>query len=323
MHGIDPGDHVARLAELISLYGALGMAGLLLFLVMRRDRRERGRARELARMRDLTREIMALIGDPSIARPTFDRAQPRARLAAIGNIGQLVRGDDRDRLISFVEEQHLLDRAMREVGRGSRRKRVEAIRLVGTIGGPRAVDTLRDALAKERDEDVRLETAITLARIDGLPPPDTLIAQLRLAEAPITPLHRALFRMLAARRPAELFAIVAADLPAPIRALVVDALGWTEDYAALDLLVDAARDPHPPVRVAAIDAASRIGHPKASRWIVDLLDDPEPTVRARAIRACQSLDLRAGLPAIARLRRDPSPWVRLRAQQAEQALGVA
>jgi len=323
MLGSAPADEAATIAALVSLYGALAMAALFLFLVMRRDRRERARTRELDRMRDLTREILALIDDPSIARPAFDRAQSRTRLAAIGSIGQLVRGDDRDRLISFVEEQHLLDRAMRETQRGSRRKRVEAIRLVGSIGGPRAVDTLRDALGKERDEDVRLETAITLARIGGLPPPDVLIAQLHLAEAPITLLHRVLFRMLAARQPAGLFVIAAAELPAPVRALIVDALGWTEDYAALDLLVEAARDPHPPVRVAAIDAASRIGHPNTSGWIIDLLDDPEPPVRARAIRACQSLGLQQSLPAIARLRRDPSPWVRLRAQQAEQALGIA
>ena len=316
-------DQVAQIATLVSLYGALAMAAILLLLVMRRDRRERARAAERETMRALTREILAMLSDRSGALPAFERAQPTARLNAIGNIGQLVRGEDRAQLIAFVEEQHLLDRAVRESGRGSRRKRVEAIRLLGKIGGPSALDALGRALREDDDADVRLEAATMLARLDGLPPPDEFIAQLGLAEKSITPLHRALFRTLAAHRPAELFTIANTDLPPPIRALVVDALGWTEDFAALELLAAAANDLHGPVRVAAIDSASRLGHPAAAGWIVRLLDDPEAPVRARAIRACQSMGLKAGLPAIARLRQDPSPWVRLRAQQAEQALGAA
>lgn len=315
-------DHVARIATLVSLYGALAMAAWLLLLVMRRDRRERRRAVEQDTMRNLTREIAAMLSDPSGALPAFERAQPNARLAAIGNIGQLVRGEDRAQLIAFVEEQNLLDRAIRQSDRGSRRKRVEAIRLLGKIGGPSALDALGRALREDDDADVRLEAAAMLANLDGLPPPDEFIVQLRLAETSITPLHRALFRALATHRPAELFAIARAQLPPPIRALVVDALGWTEDFAALEALAAAANDSHAPVRVAAIDSASRLGHPAAARWIIRLLDDPEPPVRARAIRACQSMGLRDGLPAIARLRQDPSPWVRLRAQQAEQALGA-
>jgi len=322
MLGVPVADHVARIATLVSLYGALAMAAVLLILVMRRDRRERTRAVEQETMRNLTREIVAMLSDRSGALPTFERAQPNARLAAIGNIGQLLRGEDRAQLIAFVEEQHLLDRGVRESHRGSRRKRVEAIRLLGKIGGPSALDALTRALREDDNADVRLEAAAMLARLDGLPPPDEFIAQLGLAERSITPLHRALFRTLAARRPDELFTIAGADLPPPIRALVVDALGWTEDFAALEPLAAAANDPHGPVRVAAIDSASRLGHPAAARWIIPLLDDPEPPVRARAARACQSMGLRAGLPAIARLRHDPSPWVRLRAQQAEQALGA-
>jgi len=323
MLGVPIADHVARIATLVSLYGALAMAAWLLLLVTRRDHRERRRAVEQDTMRNLTREIAAMLSDPSGALPAFERAQPHARLAAIGNIGQLVRGEDRAQLIAFVEEQNLLDRAVRQSDRGSRRKRVEAIRLLGKIGGPSALDALGRTLREDDDADVRLEAAAMLANLDGLPPPDEFIAQLRLGETSITPLHRALFRALATHRPGELFAIARAQLPAPIRALVVDALGWTEDFAALEPLAAAANDSHAPVRVAAIDSASRLGHPAAARWIIGLLDDPEPPVRARAIRACQSLGLKAGLPAIARLRQDPSPWVRLRAQQAEQALGAA
>lgn len=315
-------DHVARIVTTISVYGALAMAALLLYLVVRRDQRERSRARDQEDMRQLTREVLAALSDPATARPIFDRAHPRARLTAIGHIGQLLRGGDRDQLVAFVEQQELLHRAAQRVASGSRRARVEAIRLLGSIGGPRALDVLRNALRDERHDEIRLEAATMLARLDGLPPPGTLIEQLRLTDAPITPLHRALFRTLAAHRADELIAIAQADLPPEVRALLIDALGWTEDYSALPILAEVARDANTAVRLAAIDAASRIGHPSAASWIIGLLADPEPTVRARAVRACQSLGIQRSLPQIIELRSDTSPWVRLRAQQAAQALAA-
>lgn len=323
MIGLPIADHVARVATLVSIDGALAMAAVLLFLVIRRDRRERARAVEQEQLRELTREIMGTLAEPASPRPAFERADQSTRLAAIGHLGQLVRGEDRERLTQLVEEQNLLGRAIRETSHGSRRKRVEAIRLLGSIGGRRALDALRAAVNDDQDDDVRLEAATMLARLDGLPSSEVLIDRLRLTATAITPLHRALFRMLAARRPAELFSLVGANLPSPVRALLIDALGWTEDYAALDLLAVAARDDHAPVRLAALDAASKLGHPGAAAWIIDLLNDPVPPVRSRAIRACQSMGLRRGLPAIADLRNDPSPWVRLRAQQAVQALEAA
>ena len=56
MPGIPIVDDVARVAILISVYGALAMAALLLFLVMRRDRKERASVAAAELTRVLTRE---------------------------------------------------------------------------------------------------------------------------------------------------------------------------------------------------------------------------------------------------------------------------
>ena len=320
MLGVAVADSVARIAILISIYGALAMAALLLFLVMRRDRKERYSRTAAELTRGLTREIMA--GGDNVARsPVFRQARQPEKLAAISHLMQLLRGEDRDRLVHLVEQQGLLKDALRNARRSRQRQQIDALRLLGSIGGDQAVATLDAVLREDRRLDTRLEAASLLARLDALPQPDELIDHLDLRSARITPLHRTLFRLIASRHPVELFALARSeDLPSTVRALVIDALGWTEDFSALPLLAEAAEDPHAPVRLAALDSATKLGHPGSASWIMPLLDDPVPPVRARAIRACQIMRLSAGLPAIAKLRHDPSPWVRLRAQQALQVL---
>ena len=305
------------------MYGALVMAAWLLFLVMRRDRKERASVRKAELTRALTREIMGA-GQDVAASPAFQQARSAEKLAAISRLVQLLRGEDRERLVALAEEHGLLRDALRQA-RGSRpRQQIDALRLLGSVGGGQAVETLNLVLREDPKLDTRLEAASLLARLDALPPPDDMIEHLDLRSARITPLHRTLFRLIASRHPAELFRLAeSADLPPAVRALVIDALGWTEDFSALPLLAAAAADPHAPVRLAALDSATKLGHPSSASWILPLLSDPVPSVRARAIRACQLMRLNSGLPAIAELRQDPSPWVRLRAQQAQQVLGAA
>lgn len=320
MSGIPIAQDVARIVIFSSFYGALAMAALLLFLVMRRDRQERANLAAAELVRTLTRELMsgAEVTAPGSA---FSQARPAEKLAAISHLVQLLRGEEKDRLVVLAQDEGLLEGALRRARGSKPRQQIDALRLLGTVGGPQAVDMLGAVLREDRNLDTRLEAAALLAGLNALPDPEELIDHLRLREARITPLHRTLFRLLAASHPVELFALArSADLPAAVRALVIDALGWTEDYSALPLLAAAATDTHAPVRLAALDSAMRLGHPGSARWILPMLDDPVPPVRARAIRACQLMRIKEGLPAIHALRGDPSPWVRLRAQQAEQVM---
>lgn len=321
-------DHVAQIAIFISFYGALGMAALLLFLVIRRDRAERADAHASAMIKALIREIMGGGreggGEDALSGPAFRKAQTADKLAAIGRMIQLLRGEERERLIALVERHGLLKHALSKTRSSRRRAQVDAMRILGSIGGAHAVDALLSVLHEDPLIDTRLEAASLLAQLDALPAPERLIEDLSLYETRITPLHRSLFRLIAVSHPAELMALGRSNqLPPAVRALVIDALGWTEDFAALPLLAAASADPHPPVRLAALDSATRLGHPGSAGWIIRMLEDPEHPVRSRAIRACQIMRLTAALPLLAALRNDPSPWVRLRAQQAVQMLQVA
>jgi hypothetical protein len=316
-------DHVARLAILGSLWGTLAMALLLLVLVMRRDRKERGRTTAEINNRSLTREIMAALPAAEPPGDAYRDASPEQRLAAVSHLSRLVRGEDRVRLTAFVDRHDLVDQVLVKTRRRRPARRVDAVRALGGVGGAQATSALREMLRHDRALSVRLEAAAMLARLEALPPANVLLDALSLEDVPITPLHHALFRALAPHRADELLRLAQRRFPPALRALIVDALGWTDDYSTLGTLDEASRSREPEVRLAALAAATRLNHPAAAKWILPLLADPEQGVRAQATRACATMGLHAALPAIERMRQDPSRWVRLRACEAVAALGGA
>lgn len=314
-------DHVARLAILVSLWGTLAMAALLLVLVMRRGRKERNAAATVTNNRSLTREILAAL--PGVARPgeAYRQASREQRLAAVSHLSRLVRGEDRLRLTAFVERHHLIDRVLAKSRRRRTSRRVDAVRTLGGVGGTQAVAALDAMLRHDQALPVRLEAAAMLARLEALPSAEVLIAALALEEVSVTPLHHALFRALAPHRAEELLSLSWRNFPPGLHALIVDALGWTEDYSTLNMLGEAACAEDAEVRLAALAAAVRLNHPAAGKWVLPLLEDPDPNVRAQAARACAAMGLGMALPLLERMRKDSSRWVRLRAGEAVATLG--
>ncbi|HVJ01506.1 MAG TPA: HEAT repeat domain-containing protein, partial [Sphingomonas sp.] len=306
-------DHVARLAILASMWGTLAMALLLLILVMRRDRKERNRAAAEANSRSLTREIMAALPGTEPTGDAYREASPEQRLAAVSHLSRLVRGEDRARLTAFVDRHDLVDKVLAKTRRRRTARRVDAVRALGGVGGAQAVAALQDMLRNDRALPVRLEAAAMLARLEALPPASVLLDALALEEVAITPLHHALFRALAPHRADELLGLARRRFPPALQALIVDALGWTDDYSTLGAIEGASRSPEAEVRLAALAAGTKLNHPAAVKWIMPLLSDPEQGVRAQAVRACATMGLRTALPAIDAKREDPSRWVRLRA----------
>ncbi|MCW6533709.1 HEAT repeat domain-containing protein [Sphingomonas lycopersici] len=322
MHWPTIADHAARVAIVISSVGALVMAVALTFLIIRRDRKERRLATAQATMRALTREIMASLPGGETGE-IFAHASDSDRLAAIAHLGQLVRGEDRARLTEFVEENHLLDRIAADARQGSDARRVDAMRQLGVIGGPRAVETLLAILNEDPHLSVRLEAAAMLAPLGALPSPRRLIAALGLEHNLVTRLHRAFFRALAPVHAAELLSLLREDRPPLLRALIVDALGWTEDRAALAALERAADDIDPEVRCAALRAAHQINDPATIPWVMRLLRDASDAVRSNAVRAAAHVAPRQSLPQLETMRGDPSAWVRIRVAEALGPLASA
>lgn len=319
----DIADHLARLAILVSLWGTLAMALLLLLLVMRRDRKERSRAANEVNSRSLAREIMAALPGTEPPGDAYRNASSEQRLAAVSHLSRLVRGEDRVRLTAFVDRYDLVDPVLARTRRRRTARRVDAVRTLGSVGGVQAITALQDMLRHDRSLPVRLEAATMLARLEALPPANVLLDELSLEHVPITPLHHALFRALAPLRTDELLKLARRSFPPALRAMIVDALGWTDDYSTLGAIEQASGSPEPEVRLAALAAGTRLNHPAAAKWIMPLLADPEQSVRAQTARACATMGLRSALPAIEQMRQDPSRWVRLRANEAVAALSGA
>jgi HEAT repeat protein len=315
-------DKVAEIAISIAVYGSLGMAALLLFLVMRRDRKERHAVAAQANARALTREIMGALSGGQ-AGNAYALASPNDRIAAVSHLGRLVRGEDRGRLIAFVEDNRMLDGVVARLRRRRVARRVEAVRTLGGVGGAQAIAALTGTLKEDADGTVRLEAAAQLAQLGALPAVGILLDSLDLERATVTPLHHALFRALAPHRGAELIAMMAQPITAGTRALVIDALGWTEDYSALPTLSAAATDSDPEVRLNVVRSSARLNHPAAARWILPMLDDADDRVRSEAARACATMGLRAARQSIEAMLHDRSAWARLRAKAALAVLGPA
>ncbi|WP_195908591.1 HEAT repeat domain-containing protein [Novosphingobium sp. Gsoil 351] len=302
---------------------ALTMSLFMLSLFLRRRRNERSAAREQSDKLLLSRELLdAIAGTEPCIMPAFDEAKPSVRLGAVSHLLQLLRGGDRARLLAVVERKGLFADALSRLHSRQAARRIDAMRLLEQFASPACIQGLTSALAGDHSGAVRLEAAGALARMGQLPPLADLVRMLELDRRPLTRLHQALFRSIAAR---DTDAIVAlADDPQwrPLRAPLVDALGWIENYAKLETLAQYGVDTDAEVRAAALRAARKIGHPGAAKWVTALLDDPDERVRIQAAQTCGALRLGDARPALERLNDDPSWWVRMRARGALDLLGA-
>ncbi len=316
---ISAAHHAALVVATISLAFALVMATSMAALLIRRRRQE---ARMLARDEEklaASRTLMcALAGGAE--EPHLQELPSEAWRAALSHLLQLVRGEDRTRLLELAERRGLFAHAVAALRNRRAARRIDAMRLLEHFGSPECVCALDQCLRTDRVMAVRLEAAAALARLGALPPVRDLIAALRMDEQPVTRLHAAFFRSLAERDAREVAELAAEPDQAKLRPLLVEAMGWTADLSMASRLAGHAFDPEPEVRCAAIRAARQLGHPAAGLWIVPLLDDPEESVRLQAAQACGQLRLKDGVSALERLATEPSWWVRTRARAALDVL---
>lgn len=308
---------LAWLITLGSLAFALVMVIALGVLIARRWVAEREASARATRALAVSRDLLgAISGGGETNLPAFNAARPGERLLALSHLVQLLRGGDRDRLLALAEQRGLFGPALVQLRRGAAARRIDAMRVLEQFGSQACIAGLQAALERDQNDEVRLEAAATLARLGQLPAIAETIRLLNLDRAPRTRIHTALFRSLAQRDMTAL-AQLAGDPPyAGLRAELVDALGWSGDFAILPVLAGHAEDPNAEVRAAALRAARRLGHPDAGRWAARLLDDFSEHVRIQAARTCGTLGAREAGPRLRKLADDPSWWVRTRAADA-------
>jgi HEAT repeat protein len=306
-----------------SLLFAAGMTAIFSILVLRRWLSERRIRRVGAAVISATKSYLARIqGIETSPNPALSFAD-RIRLDAVLNLSRLLRGSERDRLMALADEDGMFDRALRDLALANTRRRTHAIELLDQFDSPKSIHALRVTMANDPVYELRLSAAFALARFGRLPPPRDTISQLSLIESENSRIHMALFRSLAPHHSRQLRELVGNPEYQPVKASVIDALGWSGDPACLTEIELAATDKAADIRCAALRAAGQLGHPQAGRWIVPLLDDHDENVRVQAIRCAARLSLAQALPQIERLASDPSSWVRWRADEALAALKPA
>lgn len=296
------------------LLAAAAVATMILLILARLvvQRRAQSRAK---RRRKLVQELLR--GDT----PSRDRFRglPRDLVTdTFLDLIRLVRGKERDLLVEQAAQLGVAEQLVRRARSTSARKRLVAVQSLAQFHDDDSLYRLHQAVG-DRNEDVRLAAALSLAEAGRSDDIHALVERLGLGTAQDSLMMVTLFRVVAEDRPEEIKALAlneGANLQARLAA--IEALATTGDYSLVSLiagLVLAAPDDseelprylralgtlgHPAAgaaimdglgrstvaaRAAAAGAAGQIRLPDASDRLVELLDDPEWLVRFRAAEA--------------------------------------
>jgi hypothetical protein len=304
--------------------GSLILAGTTLIvmaaLVVARLFSQRWARRRAQRRRELVRSL--LTGDGIGAEQL--RKVPADLLAGTYlDLIRLVRCEERDAFVAEAERLGVAERLGRQLRRGSARERLEAARSLGQFRASESIGPLHRALA-DRNDEVRLAAALSLAEHDDQAALRDLVEELGLGTSEDSLLIISLFRTLAERRPEDVKALVRApDLNAQVRLAAIEALAGTGDYGLVPLIAELA--------LAAPDgseelprylrALGSLGHPAGRTAVLDGMGRSAPYARAAAAAAAGRIGLVDAADRLVALLGDPEWWVRYQAGEALVRLG--
>lgn len=298
---------------------ALAMMIAFAILLLRRWYQERRKRAEKDKLTAITRSYMRRVSGQADDE-AFAQWSDELKLEAVSHIHLLLRGGERHRLMQMAELDGLLRATLRKSESWRSARRIDAIRLLQQFGSEACIARLREIFARDRNKTVRLEAAFALAAVHALPPPRETIRILGMFERKINRLDKALFRASAPDYSEELALLLEDDISHDHRALIIDALGWSEDPDVLPLLRKASRMNHAELRSAALRAAGQLGVPTVEPWVLERLRDPVEFVRIQAVNCCAALGLHGAIPHLRLLLEDEAFWVRLRAEHALEVL---
>ena len=306
----------------LALAGAalIWMAGLIVGRLLR-ERAEGSRERDKTVIQSAFLDIMSGSGD-AIGR--LGRVQGRARLMAetLLELISLVRGEERDRLISALAAFNIDHVFRHRLFRGSFAGRIAAAEALAIFPGVGSATALRHALASERRSELRVGVMRSLIELGEPPSLAEVLADLAGRRASDSLLYLPLIARLVADDPmTALRAFGDPRLAIEPRVILAEALGGSGDYRALEPLCLATRAPDLELRIACIRALGMLGHPGAETAVLAGLSDKVWMVRSAACESAGRIGLRAAIPLLAHQLRDEVWWVRFRAGEALAALG--
>lgn len=236
---------------------------------------------------------------------------------------ELVRGEERDRLVATATRLGVTDHLRRTLARAPVRARMVAAETLARFPDPATTDALEAAL-EDKSADVRLAAALSLASSDRAPEVSRLIDLLGLGTGEQSMLIVALFQEISRTRPGEIRALID-DLacPPPVKAAAIEALAASGDYSLVPSIVELAlaADPADEELPRYLRALGAFQHPAAAPAIVRCLGAPTWWVRSAAAEAAGRVGLIETAYTLLGLLDDPDWWVRFRAGEALVRLG--
>lgn len=309
------------ITALVLMALALGwMSGLIVLRLIT----ERRAGRLAADRRAVVEGLSALLRDVPDAIDTLRPFAHRARLMAdvLVEFQGLIRGADQERVLSQLRQIGLVDVLVARLERGSRAGRLTVLEALSALGGDVARRAMRCAIGSPRPE-IRMAAVKALADNGHPPSIGRLLDYAVGGELEPSRLYAELLRQVAAADPpAAMAALERADLSPQLRALTLDALGFSGDYQVVPLLIAFAGHAHFEARTAAVRALGRLQHPAGEGAIGRAMEDESWTVRSAAAEAAGAAGFSRLAAGLDRLLGDAEWWVRFRAGEALFALGV-
>jgi HEAT repeat protein len=266
------------------IVGALVIMGLLTTTAkIARGIEERRLARLTAHLRpQLLTAIYDADADVAISKGARDIP---VIISLVRSLLPAMRGGDRDRLVELLEQQRIVDIALRDAYSRWAVRRARAADLLGIAGVERGVSQLRFLLL-DRDADVRRTAARALGLVsvaDAIP--DLLASLDARRRVPLNTVTMAIIRIGPAGA-ARLLDGLRRGSPRA-RAVCAEMLGLQGTMGAVPALTEALQnDPVLEVRIRAARALGRIGAPSSVDALAEVMrpDEPAP-LRAVAARA--------------------------------------
>ena len=297
------------------LLAAIALAWMIGLIVAKLLRDARDSQRRVDRQ-TLSAAYLAIMAGVADASTRLEPYQHRNRLLAetLLEVLGLVRGGERERLITTLVEAGVDDRFRARLSRGSRTGRLAVVEALSAFPSDETRRALRALYGKSRNAELRIATVRTLIAIGDPPRAQDLLTGLVGRAEEDSLLYTPVLRQLAIDAPDDaLSAMAVPTLSVAARAVLLDALGGCGDYRALPVLSAMAGAPDTILRVAAVRALGTMGHPSTTKTIAAAFGDDAWDVRAEAAVAASKIGAVGLLPFLVAGLQDPVWWVRFRA----------
>lgn len=257
------------------------------------------------------------------------RAEPSAAAGDVltdlsVDILELVRGDTKARFAERAARTGAAERLHERLRHGGARTRMLTAAALANFSDAETRAALTAAL-DDRNPEVRLTAALSLAADGQAPPPEEVIRRLGLGAHETSLLTVMLLVEMAQTDLANVRALLGDSATAPtVRAATAEALALCDDFVAVPLIgaLATAADPWASELPRYLAALARFRHPAGAPAVLQCLDSPAAEVRAAAAHAAGRIGVAAALDRLEQLLADADWWVRFQAAQALAQLGA-